>query len=199
MSCEINFKETAVQRRSQRPNSGNHPAPLHTPSSPRDSRRSCCVRLFEHQFLGARVLVTSQCLSLRWLCTNRPVSGVMASLKHIFQLILVCLYTSMKVDLSLSSSWPVVGSQHSSLVQCVWPCAPRRVSLSDKYNQGHPLAPSLRPVGAWQSPHNNSVLMVQLSQWGGGAEGFFLWPQRTSGWGSRLKRLSPKHRSGGGV
>lgn len=31
MSCEINFKETAVQRRSQRPNSGNHPAP---PSAP---------------------------------------------------------------------------------------------------------------------------------------------------------------------
>ena len=46
---------------------------------PRDSRRSCCVRLFEHQFLGARVLVTSQCLSPRWLCTNRPVSGVMAT------------------------------------------------------------------------------------------------------------------------
>lgn len=45
-------------------------------------------------------------------------------------------------------------------------CALRRVSLSDKYSQGHPLAPSLQPVGAWQSPHNNSVLMVQLSQWG---------------------------------
>lgn len=32
MSCEINFKETAVQRRSQRPNSGNHPAPPSLPS-----------------------------------------------------------------------------------------------------------------------------------------------------------------------
>lgn len=78
---------------------------------------------------------------------------------------------------------PPVRSQHSSLVQCLRPCAPRRVSLSDKYNQGHPPAPSLRPVGAWQSPHNNSVLMEQLSQnWvGGGA--LFLCPQRTSGLG----------------
>lgn len=70
----------------------------------------------------------------------------------------------MEVDLASDSSWLVGRSQHSSLVHCVWPCAPRRVSLSDKYNQGHPLAPSLQPVGACQSPHNNSVLMVQLSQ-----------------------------------
>lgn len=35
MSCEINFKETAVQRRSQRPNSGNHTAnPPPHPYSP---------------------------------------------------------------------------------------------------------------------------------------------------------------------
>lgn len=80
--------------------------------------------------------------------------------------------TSEEADLSCSSSWPVALSQHSTLVQCVWPCAPRRVSLSDKYSQGHPLAPSLRPVGAWQTPHNNSVLMVLLSQevgWGAAA------------------------------
>ncbi len=65
------------QCRSQRPNSGNHTA---TPSSPPgDSRRSRCVRLFEHQFLWARVLVTSQCLSLWWLCANKPVSEVTAT------------------------------------------------------------------------------------------------------------------------
>lgn len=34
MSCEINFKETAVQHRSQRPNSGNHPAPPPLPETP---------------------------------------------------------------------------------------------------------------------------------------------------------------------
>lgn len=153
-----------MQHRSQRPNSGNHPGPPLS-SPPRDSRRSCCVSLFEHQFLRARVLVTSHCLSLRWLCTNRPVREVMATC---LQLIPSGPDTSMEVDLSFSSVWPIVGSQHSSLVQCVWPCAPRRVSLSDKYNQGHPLAPSPQPVGAWQSPHNNSVLMVQLSQEGMG-------------------------------
>lgn len=54
------------------------------PSPPRDSRRSCCVRLFEPWFLWACVLVTSQRLSSRWLCTNRPVSDVMAALNHIF-------------------------------------------------------------------------------------------------------------------
>lgn len=32
---------------------------------------------------------------------------------------------------------------------------------------------------------------------GGGQSGFFLWPERTSGWGFRLKRLSPKDRRGG--
>lgn len=189
MSCEINFKETAVQRRSQRPNSGNHPPLL--PETP-DA----------HAVSGSlNISFSSQCLSLQWLCIHRPVrsrsyGSLFYHIFHIFRL-LSCPYTSMAVDLSFSSSWPIVGRQHSSLVQCVWPCAPRRVSLSDKYNQGHPLAPSLRPVGAWQSPHNNSVLMVQLSQgWGGWGGGFFLWPQRTSGWGSRLKRLSPKDRKG---
>lgn len=144
---------------------------LPPPSPPRDSRRSCCVRLFEHQFLGARVLVTSRCLSLQWPCTNRPLSEVVATLlNHIFFFFFPPTYfsTSMEVgfDFQQQLARPSV-SQHSSLVQCVWPCAPRRVSLSDKYNQGHPLAPAPRPVGAWQSPHNNSVLMVLLSQgWG---------------------------------
>lgn len=114
------------------------------PSPPRDSRRSCCVRLFEHQFLWACVVATSQCLSPQWLRTDRQVSSKLWQLvKTYFPLYSLYKYTSMEVDLSFYSSWPVVGSQHSSLVQCIWPCAPRRVSLSDKYNQGHPLAPSL--------------------------------------------------------
>lgn len=185
-----------MQRRSQRPNSGNHPAPPLLPSPPPPLPETPDA----HAVSGPlNISFSSQCLSLRWLCVLTGQSAKLWRLvKSYFPTFSSCPYASMDVDLSFSSSWPIVGSQHSSLVQCVWPCAPRRVSLSDKYNQGHPLAPSLRPVGAWQSPHNNSVLMVQLSQ-GGGAEGFFLWPQRTSGWGSGLKRLSPKDRKGWGV
>lgn len=116
----------------------------------------------------------SRSLSLRRLCTNSPGWPSYGDLlNQIFQPILSCPPTHIEeADLSCSSSWPVALSQHSTLVQCVWPCAPRRVSLSDKYSQGHPLAPSLQPVGAWQTPHNNSVLMVLLSQevgWGAAA------------------------------
>ena len=71
MSCEINFKETAVQRRSQRPNSGNHPAPL--PPLPETPDAHAVSGSLNISFLGARVLVTSRCLSLRRLCTNRPL------------------------------------------------------------------------------------------------------------------------------
>lgn len=48
------------------------PAPT-PPPLPKTPRHSCCVRLFEHQFLWARILVTSQRLSPGWLSTKRPV------------------------------------------------------------------------------------------------------------------------------
>lgn len=166
MSCEINFKETAVQRRGQRPNSGNHPAPPPSPPLPETPDA--------HAVSGSLNISFSELVSLLHLGAFRyggcVLTGQSANLwqlvKSYFPTHSCMPNTSMEADLPFSSSWPVVCSQHSSLVQCVWPCAPRRVSLSDKYNQGHPLAPSLQPVGAWRSPHNNSVLMVQLSQGG---------------------------------
>lgn len=165
MSCEINFKETAVQRRSQRPNSGNHPAPL--PPLPETPDAHAVSGSLNISFLGARVLVTSRRLSLRRPWTNRPLGRSCGHFAKSPFFILISLQVWKWVWLSAAVGRPSP-SQHSSLVQCVWPRAPRRVSLSDKYNQGHPLAPSPRPVGAWQSPHNNSVLMVLLSQGGGG-------------------------------
>lgn len=162
MSCEINFKETAVQSRSQRPNSGNHSAPPSPPLTETPDAHAVSGSL-NISFLWAQVRVTSSCLSLQWLCTNSQ-SSYGNLLNQIFQLILSCPNATCRGWLVLHQH--LACSQHSSLVQCVWPCALRRVSLSDKYSQGHPLAPSLQPAGAWQSPHNNSVLMVQLSQWG---------------------------------
>ena len=157
MSCEINFKETAVQSRSQRPNSGNHPAcpclHLLSPPLPESPDAHAVSGSLNISFLRAHVLVTSQCLLPRWLCiigASKPSYG--NSLNQIFQPILSCPDMSVEVDLSCSGRWPAAHSQHSSMVQRVWPCAPRRVSLSDKYNQGHPLAPSLQPVGPGKVP-----------------------------------------------
>lgn len=161
MSCEINFKETAVQSRSQIPNSGNHPAC--GPSPQWDSRHSCCVRLFEHRFSrGSYPSCVSQHFSMKAFV-------LIGQSTKFWQLvcsgaILSCPDLSSVVDLSSGDDWPTAHSQHSALVQCSWLCALWWVSCSDKYNHDHPVAPLLQPFGTWRSPHNNSALTGQLSQ-----------------------------------
>lgn len=140
MSCEINFKETALQSRSQRPNSGNHSAPPSPPLTETPDAHAVSGSL-NISILEARVLVTSSCLSLQWLCTNSQ-SGYGNLLNQIFWLFLSCPNATFGVWLVLQQH--LACSQHSSLVQCVWPvhCGgfPCQINIARVIHWHHPFS-----------------------------------------------------------